>query len=125
MANNIYQPLGEKAWLAQLQKGSGRKHCQRGTGLGSVFGHLLRTVDPIKNTPGRQQSLDSTTVVKKKKKRKSTPKRQQTGKGLGVRPRKQMQKARGPLKVIKRITTAKKKSSQRGKKKKKTFALFK
>lgn len=106
--------LGEKAWLTALQNGSNSNHnSQRGQGLGSVVGHYLRPIIPSKNTVTRK------TVQKRRK--KAVPK--QKGRGLGIRPRKQMRKISGPPKTIKRMSATTKKTRKR-KKSSKNFGLF-
>lgn len=136
MTITSYQPLGEQAWLTQLQKGSGGgasyvRRRQRGQGLGgSVLGNALGTIIPlhhnVRNASGRNN--DDNTIVKRKRRKKTSVRknRVQKGKGLGIRPRKQMQKASGPLKSIKRIASTKKKQLGSRKKRKNTsFGLFK
>lgn len=106
--SSIYHPLGKKTWLNQLKKKKGYTG-QHGRGM---FGNIRRTTIPVTATAGQR----STTV---KEKKKAAPKKKQKGGGLGVRPRKQMQKSVGPLKPIKRTATTKKKQ-----RKKKPFGLY-
>ena len=143
-AQNMHQPMNEKQWDSYyLQKGSGkdsfnngftkRLGFKRGTGFGSVFGHLVRTVIPISKAKNVSKNKTNVKVsnaknpaqVKRKirKRKKTTPKRivqQQTGKGIGVRPRKRLQRALGPPKSIKRVV----KKKQKPRKIKRKFGLF-
>ena len=112
----MYVPVGEKVWLANLVQQTGRglgaysgDRFQRGNGLGSVFGSLLRTILPIAKTVGKQALRTGTEVAQdylqganigeaiktrgKQGARRLVAKgvraviKRQTGKGLGIRPR--------------------------------------
>ena len=122
---NTYQPLGEQAWLSQLQKGAGMR-TQRGCG----FGSLLRSAIPVVKQH----------IVQQKSKRKK--KRLQKGSGFAVRPLKRIQRALGPIRVRKtaatksikrkattkkrkrKITTVGRKKKKSSKKRSKKFQLF-
>ncbi len=143
----IYVPMGERVWLANLtQRGKGLdaysgERFQRGYGLGSIFGSLIRSILPIAKkvakTVGRQalrtgaevaqdylQGEDLAGSIKtrgragaKRVLNKGTRKIQQRGQGLGQRSK---TKAKG-IKVIKK---AKKPVVRKKRQKRDTLGLF-
>ena len=102
-----YTPVGANVWLANLQKGNGSgmngsNRYQRGSGLGAVYGSLLRTIIPLSKSTTNKTAIS---LGNKRKKTTAATKRKnktQKGNGFGIRPTTTVKVAGAPLKVIKK-----------------------
>lgn len=120
---STYTPVPKAVWLSHLQKGNGLgryagDRYQRGSGLGAVFGSLLRTIIPLSNSAGKKPAfsfaIGKTKAARKPRKQPAKDKTQE-GKGFGIRPTTTPRVAGGPLKTIKRITKPKKATGRKKK----------
>ena len=143
----IYTPMGEKVWLANLVQTGGAysgDRFQRGYGLGSIFGSLIRTILPVvAKTVGKQALRTGAEVagdflqggnIKQSIKTRGRQGvrnlvakgaravlKRQTGRGFGVRPRKTTAKTiKGGAKRKKSVQKKMKKPKSR----KDAFGLF-
>lgn len=134
-----FTPITAATWLSHLQKGNGLgmysgKRYQRGSGLGAVFGSLLRNINPVFNSAGKKPfyafngtnkkspinpsfTFAGTTnkKVTKKPRKKQTKNKTQTGNGFGIRPTTTPRVAGGPLKTIKATGKQKKRIGRKKK----------